>query len=434
MPYTLMDRMLALSDLVGHADIAYIEADRKLEVLSWNKGAVRVFGFSEDDAMKQHLYELVPLSKRELIACAETTVKTFVRTDVKGFKIPYILYYSPIMQVKGEKYGVAVLAKEVQGNEKEKVQVECQDKHLEDIYEFAPMGIFHVNKQGNVVSANSEYAWMLGYESAEVVADQISNFAEQTFYDPDKAEEFMFGVYEAEEVIRFRARLKKKDDSFVWAMCYAKATKDEDGRLNGFNGFSIDISEMVRTEDQLKKANEKLQMLSVLDGLTGIPNRRRFDEYLEAEWKRHFRDKNQLSIIMCDIDFFKLYNDNYGHQAGDDCLIKVAGTIAGSAIRASDLAARYGGEEFVLILPNTDAEGAMTVAEEVRTNVQTLQIPHELSKVSNYVSLSLGVATMVPEEGGCAEDIVAMADKALYKAKESGRNRSIGSTGRQNDQ
>ena len=425
MDFTLIDRMLAFSDLVGHADIAYIEANRKLEVMSWNLGAVRVFGFSEDEAMTQQLYELVPLNKRELKNCSESSFKTVVRTDIHGEKIPYALYYSPIVEVKGAKQGIAVLAKEISGNPKETAALKSLDKGLEEIYEFAPMGIFHVNKAGNVVSANPEYAWMMGYESAEAAAEQISDFAGQTFYDSEKAEEFMFGVYEGEEVIRFRARLKKKDESLVWAMCYAKATKDEDGRINGFNGFAMDISDTVRAEDQLKEANEKLKMLSVMDGLTRIPNRRRFDEYLISEWKRHYREKKPLSLVMCDIDFFKLYNDNYGHQAGDDCLVKVAGTICDSASRAADLAARYGGEEFVLVLPNTDPEGAVSVAEEVRNNVLKLQIDHEKSKVNNHVTLSLGVATMVPDEKHHAEDLVSLADKALYEAKQNGRNQSV---------
>ncbi len=423
MDFKLMDRMLALSDLIGHADIAYIEANRKLEVVYWNQGAVRMFGLSEDDAMGQFLYDLLSLKKRELRACTETTLATFSRQDTKGCTIPYVLYYAPIMKVNGEKLGVAVMAKDILGNEKEKAAFRSRDKNLDDIFEFAPMGIYHINKEGNVVCANPEYAWMLGYESAQAAAEQISDFVGQTFYDPEIAEEFMFGVYEAEEVIRLRARLKKKDESLVWAICYARATKDEDGRINGFNGFSIDISEMVRTEEQLKAANEKLKMLSVMDGLTRISNRRRFDEYLDAEWRRHYRDKEQLSVILCDIDFFKLYNDNYGHQAGDECLIKVAGAIAASAARAADLAARYGGEEFALILPHTDASGAMAVAETVRESVQNLKIEHEMSKVSTHVSLSLGVATMVPDEGYQAEDLVALADKALYEAKENGRNK-----------
>ena len=309
---------------------------------------------------------------------------------------------------------------------KDKKDLKQQEQYLAEISGFAPIGIYHVNMEGNIVSANPEYAWMMGYESAEAIAEQVTDFATQAFYDSDRAEEFMFGVYEAEEVIRFRCRLKRKDNSFVWALCYAKATQDDAGRMSGFNGFSIDISDTVRAENQLKKANERLKLLSVMDGLTQIPNRRKFDEYLDSEWHRLFRTKEPMSVVLCDIDFFKLYNDNYGHQAGDDCLQKVARAIADCAQRSIDIAARYGGEEFALILPATDAEGAMAVSEGIRNSVENLKLDHEKSTVNEYVTLSLGVATMIPGKDNSAEALVALADECLYQAKENGRNQSIG--------
>lgn len=429
MDYKLIDRILALGNLIGQANLAYIEATTEFQVSSWNRGAHKLFGHTEDDTMGRFLYELLPLSKKELGACSQTQFITSAHTNADGQEVQCDIYYAPIMNTKGEKLGVAVLAKDISARLKDKAVLKQQEENLKDIFGFAPMGIYHVNRQGNVVSANPEYAWMLGYESAEVVAEQITDFASQTFFDSDKAEEFMFRVNEAEEVIRFRARLKRQDNSFVWALCYAKATRDEDGRRSGFNGFSIDISETVRAEQELKKVNEKLKMLSVIDGLTQIPNRRRFDEYLGSEWKRHFRDKDHMSVILSDIDFFKYYNDNYGHQAGDDCLQKVAQAIFNCANRSTDLAARYGGEEFAIILPNTDADGAMAIAEEARTNVQNLEVPHEKSQVSEHVSLSLGVATMIPGADNSAEALVALADEALYEAKEKGRNQSIGKIG-----
>jgi diguanylate cyclase (GGDEF)-like protein len=134
-------------------------------------------------------------------------------------------------------------------------------------------------------------------------------------------------------------------------MCYAKATLDKFNRRDAFNGFAIDISETIRAEYQLRKANEKLKMLSVLDGLSRITNRRKFDEYLDQEWNRHLRSKKCLSIILCDIVFFKFYNDTYGHQAGDECLKKVVTAISSCVHRSINHAARYGGEEFAVILP-----------------------------------------------------------------------------------
>lgn len=425
MDIKLIDRTLALGNLIGKARLAYIEANNDLQVTSWNLGAKLLFDYSEDDAIGKSLYEFIPLTEKELTSGKGIQLITSSVVNSSKQEIQCDIYYGPIINTKGEKLGVSVLAKDITARLKDKADIKYHEQNLKDIFGFAPIGIYHVDQTGNIVSANPEYAWMLGYESAEAITERVSDFASQVFYDQEKAEEFLFRLNESEEVIRFRCRLKRRGNSFVWALCYAKVTRDENGRKDGFNGFSIDITETVRAEQELKKANEKLKMLSVIDGLTQIPNRRKFDEYLDSEWKRHHREKTNMSVILSDIDFFKLYNDNYGHQAGDDCLQKVAQAIHGSITRSTDLAARYGGEEFAIILPNTDLEGALTVAEKARTSVEKLMLEHEKSKVSDHVSLSLGVATMVPGADNSAEALVAMADEALYEAKESGRNRSI---------
>ncbi len=183
-----------------------------------------------------------------------------------------------------------------------------------------------------------------------------------------------------------------------------------------------------KSQLRLAEANKILKKLSSLDGLTGVPNRRRFDEVLEQEWLRAIRHSTSISLIMIDIDFFKLFNDTYGHQGGDDCLKQVAKTIDESTKRVTDMVARYGGEEFVAVLPETGTNGALAVAETMRANVEAQRIPHENSKVTDHVTISLGAATAVPERGSRAEDLIAAADQALYEAKNHGRNqvRSMG--------
>ncbi|MGB3691503.1 MAG: PleD family two-component system response regulator [Spirulinaceae cyanobacterium] len=175
---------------------------------------------------------------------------------------------------------------------------------------------------------------------------------------------------------------------------------------------------------QLEVANQELQRLATLDGLTQVANRRCFDEYLNQEWRRMAREKLPLALVLGDIDFFKLYNDTYGHQAGDDCLQKVAALIANEAKRATDLAARYGGEELAVILPNTDINGALKVAKEIRDKVKALGVIHEASPFK-YVSLSLGVAAFTPTAQTSPETLIQAADQALYKAKAQGRDRAI---------
>ncbi|WP_217358215.1 diguanylate cyclase [Anabaena sp. UHCC 0187] len=174
---------------------------------------------------------------------------------------------------------------------------------------------------------------------------------------------------------------------------------------------------------KLEIANQKLQQLASIDSLTEIPNRRSFDEVLEREWNRLEREKAPLSLILCDIDFFKNYNDTYGHPAGDKCLKEVAQVLNQVIQRSGDLAARYGGEEFALILPNTDATGAVYIAETILLQIRSQNLIHESSKISSYLTLSLGVATIIPQATSSLTWLIAKADEALYRAKETGRNR-----------
>ncbi len=176
------------------------------------------------------------------------------------------------------------------------------------------------------------------------------------------------------------------------------------------------------SQRRLAAVNLELQKISSLDGLTGVPNRRRFDEVLRQEWYRAMRHSSSLSLIMLDIDYFKNFNDTYGHQRGDECLKMVASTLDKVISRETDLVARYGGEEFAVILPETGMKGAQGVAENIRSSVEQLEISHEDSSVSLYITISLGVASTVPERELNIENLIRAADKALYRAKEEGRN------------
>ena len=178
---------------------------------------------------------------------------------------------------------------------------------------------------------------------------------------------------------------------------------------------------------ELEVRNFELQRLSSLDGLTNIANRRSFDKFIEDEWRRALRnnDNSTIAVIMIDIDYFKLYNDGYGHQSGDDCLIRVAQTLEKCVHRASDLMARYGGEEFVAVLVDTDEQGAYAIAQQIQEAIRALAIPHEYSTVANLVTLSMGVASATPGSKTSVAQLIADADKALYAAKEKGRNQAI---------
>jgi len=177
------------------------------------------------------------------------------------------------------------------------------------------------------------------------------------------------------------------------------------------------------SNSKLQEANDKLERLSSLDGLTGIANRRLFDERLQMEWKRAIRNKTPLSLILVDVDAFKQYNDLHGHLAGDDCLRFVARSIDAQLHRPADLAARYGGEEFAAVLPETNCESAVHLAAKLRAEIEAQKMPHGQSPASDFVTISLGVATITPRQNMDADTLIATADAALYAAKEQGRNR-----------
>ena len=261
---------------------------------------------------------------------------------------------------------------------------------------------------------------LLGYEPEEMIGIKPVSMAH-----PEDAARLAL-VFQT--LIRGRAdrhsiinRIRHRSGRWVWVEAQLRALKDpETGAISGIIGALRDISARKAVEDELAEANRRLQALAGQDSLTGLANRRAFDEALAKEHRRTKREKKILSLVMIDVDRFKVFNDRYGHPAGDDCLRRVAAAIADTVGRPGDVAARYGGEEFVVLLPNTDEAGAELIAQRVLRAVRDLKIRHE-ANVDGLVTISAGVASLVSTDGRPAT-LVENADQALYRAKDSGRN------------
>jgi diguanylate cyclase (GGDEF)-like protein/PAS domain S-box-containing protein len=218
-------------------------------------------------------------------------------------------------------------------------------------------------------------------------------------------------------------RALTENGEYVWIRDVVHVVR-KDGEVEALVGFMFDISERKKTEEHLIRLQKQLEEYSFQDGLTGIANRRMFDTVLEREWNTAQRTGSPLSVIVLDIDYFKQYNDHYGHIKGDECLRQVAQTLSLAANRPRDFIARIGGEEFVWLLPETDAESARLVAHKCLHLIRQQRIPHEFSNVSKLLSISLGVGTTLASMHATALEFVEQVDHLLYQAKHNGRMRA----------
>ncbi|THB74117.1 MAG: diguanylate cyclase [Desulfobulbaceae bacterium] len=282
------------------------------------------------------------------------------------------------------------------------------------IYEHAAEGIVLIDFSGKIIECNPQVQRMLGYREEQLLEKDI-----HSLFDPENLAQIPSQLEKLKggQTIFIERRLKTSSGDYL--LCEQSGRRISDGLIIL---LYRDISERKIAEEALEQANLMLQQLAIQDGLTGIPNRRKFDEALTLEWQRMQREKLRLGVIIGDIDYFKQYNDHYGHQRGDECLKSVAKTLSENVHRPGDLVARYGGEEFVILLPDTTVQGCEIIAERMRAAIESLAIDHAESSVSSKLTMSFGVASMKPE-GDVGPDVLLLAaDKALYKAKGNGRN------------
>ncbi len=284
------------------------------------------------------------------------------------------------------------------------------------VFQTTEEGIMVIDAGIRIQSVNPAFERITGYSEPEVLGRNPrlleSGRHDAAFFAAIRAELDRSGRWQGIIWNRTRAGRIYPQETVI------NALKDEQGRIVRYAALFRDVTVQ-------KQLEETLRQQSAIDGLTGIANRRTFDAGLAEEWARTRRQKQPLSLIMADIDHFKHYNDQYGHQAGDRCLQQVARCLRDSLHRAGDLAARYGGEEFAVILPGLGPDEARAVAEKLRQNVEALGLAHDSPGGLDRVTVSLGVASVRPDTDATSADLVARADQALYRAKRDGRNRVV---------
>lgn len=277
-------------------------------------------------------------------------------------------------------------------------------------------GIMITDADGVIQSVNAAFKTITGYRAEEAIG-KTPRILKSSRHD----KEFYKDMWETlKDICEWKGVVwnKRKNGDIYPQEMSINTIKNRRGEITHYTSIFSDITER-------KKAEDALLLLSSSDSLTGLANRRKFDELLYKEWSRAMRVKEPFSVVMIDIDYFKLYNDEYGHQAGDRCIQAVAGVFKDIVHRPGDIVARYGGEEFTVVLPVTEEENAVAIAESMRKGVEALKIRHKKSKSSKYVTISAGVATALPKKKLSSTDLIEQADKALYKAKRGGRNRVV---------
>jgi diguanylate cyclase (GGDEF)-like protein/PAS domain S-box-containing protein len=240
--------------------------------------------------------------------------------------------------------------------------------------------------------------------------------------DQQRAQVIIRELNSGSEGAMIECRVRNRTGEYIWVEASLRVVRDpETGLPSGILNVVRDVSERKKAEQRLQEAYNAVEAMAVTDALTGLANRRRFDQYLTTEWRRSMRDRQPLSLLMLDVDKFKVYNDTYGHQRGDSCLKQIAEACMDVVSRPGDLVARFGGEEFVVVLPNTESEGALCVANEICESLRSRGLPHSGNQ-PGIVTVSAGCATLVPRFGKHAPELIEMADQALYRAKNDGRN------------
>ena len=303
-------------------------------------------------------------------------------------------------------------------------------QRLEFALKGADLGLWDWNMAADEMMVNDREFQMLGYTPGEVAL--TPQFWRGAIHPDDQAAvQAAFGTHASgkTEAYKIEHRMRHKKGHWVWVLNHAAVIeRDAQGAPTRVLGTHLDITERKSVEAdiaensaELERANAQLSRLSVTDGLTGVGNRRLFDETLATEWARGARQEQPLGLLLIDIDHFKLYNDSYGHQGGDDCLRRVAGVLGSCVKRGGELLARYGGEEFVVLLPSTDLAAAAAFAQRCLDRLDAARLPHRASPVSDWVTISIGVATVAPAQGMSPNSLVRRADAALYAAKKLGR-------------
>jgi diguanylate cyclase (GGDEF)-like protein/PAS domain S-box-containing protein len=326
--------------------------------------------------------------------------------------------------IENSQTSIQAMADQPRGLRPTEATLDAQKQFLQNVIDSVPSMIVVKDRSNLIQVANQAAAVLHGITPTEMVGRREGDINPHLSpAEAERLEQISQQVMTTQVAYQLEQKLVDAAGHSRWYQLLVSPFKDSEGGVIGVVNNAIEITERKQVETALQEANQKLEQLATHDGLTQIANRRYFDEYLQQEWQRMTREQQPLSLILLDVDCFKAYNDYFGHQQGDEGLVTIAQAVQQVVKRSADLLARYGGEEFGVILPNTRRSGAESVAQAIQSEIKALRLPHPKSRVNDYLTVSMGIASVVPTPSQAVEDLVAAADSALYQAKRRGRDR-----------
>lgn len=422
----LKEDELLLRALIDTLPIYISAVDNNGNYIVANRMYSEAFGKSIKDIEGSHYSKILPPYMDE-------KHKTLISECLKGNIIPFFdehpldsgLYhytkglYAPLYAEDGKIRGAVVGVMDISDQKELENALRESKERFKTLIENAPIAIV-VSRDEQILYGNIECLQLFLIKSV----DELSRMSLLSLFVPEVRDKISDNVRRralGERIpTNYESICMRNDGTRFLVNVVLTRVQYEDNIAT--LSFLLDITRQKQAEETLKRYQDFLKNLSFSDGLTGIANRRRFDQFLEREWIYAYNNRTPLAILMMDIDFFKAFNDNYGHVAGDDCLRKVAMSLSECLRRPGDIVARYGGEEFTCVLPDTDVDGALSVAKQISAKMDSLNIPHLFSSAADHVTLSIGVAAIIPSENQPSSDLIERADRLLYTAKQSGRN------------
>lgn len=416
-----------MQDLVSVLDV-------KGQFLYASPSYMNLLGISPHDLLEHGIENLMRsadiIKMKNELEIFKSTLKSetmyFSLKHKQGNWIDVEMNWNPILDKNGEILKIITVVRDITERKKAEKQLKKMKDQLSLIYHSVSDIIFLVkvlpNLRFTAISVNSAYEKMTGLTEEFLDGKDIR----EVFQDP--ACSIIINQYKkvisTKEIVKYEEQAVLSEGNVIIETALHPIF-DELGEVSHILGVARDITFRKESEEKLRKAKEMFKNLSVIDGLTGISNRRHFDQTIDQEWGQAMRNSTSLSLILFDIDYFKAFNDTYGHLGGDECLKQIGKILSKVIQRPRDFVGRYGGEEFAVILPETNEEGAMNIAEKIKLTIGSLKIPHKGSKVHPYVTVSIGIATMIPSQSTSVNDLIEQADKGLYEAKKCGRNQIV---------